>query len=74
MVAALRLFVTQSGHRDRALLRLPEIKLSEFHFKCGSWSLAFVLGKVEWQPLSNLLFAIAGFAGGLITAKQTKQT
>ncbi len=35
-------------------------------------SLAFVLGKVEWQPLSNLLFAIAGFSGGLITAKQTK--
>jgi hypothetical protein len=35
-------------------------------------SLAFVLGKVEWQPLSNLLFAIAGFAGGLITAKETQ--
>ena len=35
-------------------------------------SLAFVLGKVEWQPLSNLLFAIAGFAGGLVTAKQTE--
>ena len=35
-------------------------------------SLAFVLGKVELQPLSNLLFAIAGFAGGLITEKETK--
>jgi p-aminobenzoyl-glutamate transporter AbgT len=33
-------------------------------------SLAFILGKVEWQPLANLLFAIASFAGGLITAKQ----
>ena len=33
-------------------------------------SLAFVLGKVEWQPMSNLLFAIAGFAGGLITGKK----
>lgn len=33
-------------------------------------SLAFTLGKVEWHPLANLLFAIAGFAGGLITAKQ----
>ena len=33
-------------------------------------SLAFVLGKVEWQPMSNLLFAIAGFAGGLVTGKQ----
>ena len=33
-------------------------------------SIAFFLGKVEWQPLFNLLFAIAGFAGGLITAKK----
>ena len=32
-------------------------------------ALAFVLGRVEWAPLANLLFAIAGFAGGLITAK-----
>ena len=30
---------------------------------------AFVLGKVEWTPLANLLFAAIGFAGGLITAK-----
>ncbi len=35
-------------------------------------SLAFVLGKVELEPLSNLLFAIAGFAGGLIMGKQTE--
>ena len=34
-------------------------------------ALAFVLGKVEWAPLANLLFAVAGFAGGLITAKET---
>ena len=40
MGAALRLLVTQTGHRDRALLRLPEIKWSEFHLKCGSWSRA----------------------------------
>ncbi|MDO8422323.1 MAG: hypothetical protein Q7S99_09185 [Parvibaculum sp.] len=31
--------------------------------------LCFALGKVEWAPMANLLFAIAGFAGGLITAK-----
>ena len=32
---------------------------------------AFVLGQVEWTPLANLLFAIAGYAGGLITARAT---
>ncbi len=30
---------------------------------------AFVLGQVEWTPVVNLLFAIAGYAGGLITAR-----
>ncbi|MFQ5954862.1 MAG: hypothetical protein ACE5JZ_07355 [Kiloniellales bacterium] len=30
---------------------------------------AFVLDKVEWTPVANLLFAVAGYAGGLITAK-----
>jgi uncharacterized protein YebE (UPF0316 family) len=34
-------------------------------------ALAFVLGKVEWTPLANLLFAVVGFADGLITAKVT---
>lgn len=32
-------------------------------------AVAFVSGRVEWAPLANLLFAVAGFAGGLITAK-----
>ena len=32
-------------------------------------ALAFVLGRVEWTPLANLLFAVAGYAGGLVTAK-----
>jgi hypothetical protein len=32
-------------------------------------AMAFFQGMVEWQPLANLLFAVAGFAGGLITAK-----
>jgi hypothetical protein len=32
-------------------------------------AMAFVLGKVEWAPLANLLFAVAGFAGGLVTIK-----
>lgn len=31
-------------------------------------ALAFFQGKVEWAQVANLLFAIAGFAGGLITA------
>ena len=30
---------------------------------------AFVMGRVEWTPLGNILFAVAGYAGGLITAK-----
>ncbi len=32
-------------------------------------SLAFMLGKIEWAPLANLLFAAIGFAGGLVTTK-----
>ena len=32
-------------------------------------ALAYMSGKVEWAPMANLLFAVAGFAGGLITAK-----
>ena len=32
-------------------------------------AMAFFTGRVEWQPLGNILFAVAGFAGGLITAK-----
>ena len=32
-------------------------------------ALAFVTGKVEWTPLANLLFAVTGYAGGLITAR-----
>jgi hypothetical protein len=31
--------------------------------------MALVEGKVEWMPMANILFAIAGFAGGLITAR-----
>ena len=32
-------------------------------------AMALVQGKVEWTPMANILFAIAGFAGGLITAR-----
>lgn len=32
-------------------------------------AMGFITGNVEWAPMANLLFAIAGFAGGLITAK-----
>ena len=32
-------------------------------------SIAFVTQRVEWEPLANILFAVAGFAGGLITSK-----
>ncbi|MHA1545261.1 MAG: hypothetical protein ACTSUY_02395 [Alphaproteobacteria bacterium] len=32
-------------------------------------AMAFLAGKVEWEPMANLLFAVAGFAGGLITAR-----
>jgi Ca2+/Na+ antiporter len=32
-------------------------------------AMAFFQGRVEWAPLANLLFAVAGYAGGLIAAK-----
>ncbi len=32
-------------------------------------AMALVQGKVEWTPMANILFAVAGFAGGLITAR-----
>jgi hypothetical protein len=30
---------------------------------------AFSIGKIEWPSLANLLFAIAGYAGGLVSPK-----
>lgn len=30
---------------------------------------ALSIGRIEWPSLANLLFAIAGFAGGLVTPK-----
>jgi p-aminobenzoyl-glutamate transporter AbgT len=36
-------------------------------------AVAFILGKLELQPLANLLFAIAGYAGGLLTSKEAKK-
>ena len=32
-------------------------------------AIAFVQGKVEWSPMANILFAVAGFAGGLTAAR-----
>lgn len=32
-------------------------------------SVAFLTGKLESAPIVNLLFSVAGFAGGLITAR-----
>ena len=32
-------------------------------------AMAFILGKVEWAPMANILFVVVGFAGGLTTAK-----
>lgn len=32
-------------------------------------AMALVQGKVEWTPMANILFAVSGFAGGLITAR-----
>lgn len=32
-------------------------------------SMAFFADKIEWAPLGNILFAVMGFAGGLITTK-----
>ncbi len=35
-------------------------------------SVAFLQGKIELQPFSNLLFAVAGYAGGLVTIKASE--
>ncbi len=32
-------------------------------------AVAFAGGEIEWPSLANLLFAIAGYAGGLVTPK-----
>ncbi len=32
-------------------------------------AVALVQGKVEWTPIANILFAVAGFAGRLIAAR-----
>jgi hypothetical protein len=32
-------------------------------------TLALVLGKIDSQPFMSLLFAVAGYAGGLVTGK-----
>jgi p-aminobenzoyl-glutamate transporter AbgT len=32
-------------------------------------AIAFILGKLELHPLANLLFAVAGYAGGLLTGR-----
>ncbi len=32
-------------------------------------AMALILGKVEWTPLANILFAMVGFAGGLIAER-----
>ena len=32
-------------------------------------AMAFLQGKVEWSPMANILFVVAGFAGGLTAAK-----
>lgn len=33
-------------------------------------AIAFSANKLEWTNVSNLLFAIAGYAGGLVTPKE----
>jgi FtsH-binding integral membrane protein len=35
-------------------------------------SLAFAIGKIESQPFMSLLFAVVGYAGGLIVGKEAK--
>jgi hypothetical protein len=35
-----------------------------------SITLAFVLGKVDGQPFVNILFAVAGYAGGQVAGKK----
>ncbi len=37
-------------------------------------SVCLVLGKVEWQPLASLLFAVTGYAGGLISGRAGKSS
>lgn len=37
-----------------------------------SATVALVLGKMEFPQLANLLFAVAGFAGALLTGKEEK--
>jgi hypothetical protein len=32
-------------------------------------SVALATGKIEWPSLANLLFAVAGYAGGLVSPK-----
>lgn len=32
-------------------------------------AIAFAMGNIEWPSMSNLLLAIAGFAGGLVSKK-----
>ena len=32
-------------------------------------AMAFILGKVEWSPMANILFVVIGFAGGLTAAR-----
>ncbi len=32
-------------------------------------AMALILGKVEWSPIANILFAMVGFAGGLIAER-----
>ena len=34
-------------------------------------TMAFFLDKIDWQPYSNILFAIAGYVGGLLVPSQT---
>jgi len=35
-------------------------------------ALFFAAGKIQSEFLSNILFAVVGFAGGLITSKKTE--
>lgn len=35
-------------------------------------AVALAIGKIEWPSLANLLFAIAGYAGGLVSPKNEK--
>lgn len=35
-------------------------------------ALGFSAGRIEMHPFLNLLFAVAGYAGGLITARESQ--